>query len=198
MLVLACVGGFLAALAASTATLSRRRTDRALRIVTVFAVVGLLCRIIVVSGLRLNGTPSMPVGLYRLAPIRQTGLRRGMLVAVCAPLKAAQLGRHRAYLSGGRCAGDAEPLLKTVVGVVGDVVSTAENGILVNGHLLPDSRPLSFDSAGRTLVPWSRKRYRLRPHQVWVYADHPKSWDSRYWGPVRSVTRVVPLFTSFP
>lgn len=199
MLALASAVGLLAAVAISTATLTRIPIQRRLRVATVLAVTVVVSRIIIVSGLRLNVTPSMPLGIYRLAPISQAGLRRGMLVAACAPLKAAQLGRRRAYLSGGQCAGDTEPLLKTVVAIAGDTVSTSSGGISVNGRLLPESRPVSLDSAGRRLLPWSQEHYRLRPHQVWLYAEHPKSWDSRYWGPVRnSLTRVVPLLTSVP
>ena len=146
MLALASAGGFLAAFAISTAAFARIPIERGLRVVTVLAVIVVVSRVIIVSGLRLNVTPSMPVGIYRLAPVPQTGLQRGMLVAVCAPLKAAQLGRRRAYLSGGQCAGDTEPLLKTVVAIAGDIVSTSKSGITVNGRLLPDSRPVSFDS----------------------------------------------------
>jgi conjugative transfer signal peptidase TraF len=196
VLSLASVGGFLAALAISTAILARIPIQRGLRVVTALAVIVALSCGIIVSGLRLNVTASMPLGIYRLAPIPQPGLRRGTLVAACAPLKAAQLGRRRAYLSGGRCAGDTEPLLKTVVAIAGDTVTTSSRGISVNGRLLPHSRPVSLDSAGRKLVPWSQGHYRLLPHQVWLYADHPKSWDSRYWGPVRNVlARVIPLAT---
>jgi conjugative transfer signal peptidase TraF len=188
--------GFLAAFAISTATVARIPIERALRVVTVLAVMVVVSRVIIVSGLRLNVTPSMPVGIYRLVRVPETGLRRGMLVAACAPLKAAQLGRRRGYLSGGPCVGDTEPLLKTVVAMACDSVSTSKSGIAVNGRLLPDSKPMSVDSVGRRLKPWPLGSHRLKPHQIWLYADHAKSWDSRYWGPVRNVlARVIPMVT---
>jgi conjugative transfer signal peptidase TraF len=162
----------------------------------VLAVILALGRVVITSGLRLNVTASMPVGIYRLAPVPLTGLQRGMLVAICAPLKAAQLGRRRAYLSGGPCAGDTEPLLKMVVAIAGDNVSTSKSGITVNGRLLRDSKPVSVDSLGRKLKPCPLGSHRLRPHQIWLYADHAKSWDSRYWGPIENVlATVIPLAT---
>ena len=157
MLGLASAVGFLAAFAISTAAFSRIRIQRGLRVVIVLVVTVALSRVIIVSALRFNVTPSMPLGIYRLAPVPPTGLQREMLVAACAPLKAAQLGRRRAYLLGGQCVGDTEPLLKTVVAISGDVVATSKSGVTVNGRLLPDSRSVSVDSAGRRLVPWSEE-----------------------------------------
>lgn len=52
-----------------------------------------------------------------------------------------------------------------------------------NGCLLPESVPVPFDRAGRRLEPWPAGRYRLRRDQLWLFADNPRSWDSRYWGP---------------
>jgi hypothetical protein len=45
--------------------------------------------------LRFNFTSSMAVGIYRLVPLPKNGVRRGMLVAACAPPDAAELGRRR-------------------------------------------------------------------------------------------------------
>jgi conjugative transfer signal peptidase TraF len=199
MLAFAFAVGFLASLAIATAAFVRMPIGRALRVAAVLVAIVVLDRVIVVSGLRFNVTSSMPVGIYRLAPIPRAGVQRGMLVAACAPLNAAQLGRRRGYLSSGECAGNTEPLLKTIVAIAGDNVSTSESGIIVDGRLLRDSKPVSLDSAGRRLVPWPPGYDRLRPNQVWLYADHPKSWDSRYWGPARNVlARVIPVVIKPP
>jgi conjugative transfer signal peptidase TraF len=198
MLALAFAVAFLATLAIATAAFARLPISRALRVVAVLVAIVLLDRAIIVSGLRFNVTSSMPLGIYRLAPISRARSLRGMLVAACAPLNAAQLGRRRGYLSPGDCAGDAEPLLKTVVAIAGDNVSTSESGIAVDGRLLPDSKPISLDSAGRPLAAWPSGRYRLRRDQVWLYANNERSWDSRYWGPatVRNVlAKIIPLLT---
>lgn len=60
-------------------------------------------------------------------------------------------------------------------------------------------RPLSFDAAGRRLFPWPRGHYRLRPGELWLYADNDRSWDSRYWGPAQADAvraRALPLLVA--
>ena len=73
-------------------------------------VVG-LCVVFAALGFRLNLTPSLPLGLYRLAP---GPIERGALVATCLPLEMALEGRQRGYLSRGGCPGGASPVLKRV------------------------------------------------------------------------------------
>jgi conjugative transfer signal peptidase TraF len=153
---------------------------------------------ITAGGLRVNFTPSAPLGIYRLVPIPTGRLQRGMLVEACAPLNAATLGRRRGYLSAGSCPAGTEPLLKTVAAVVGDVLTISADGVVVNGHLLVHSKPAVFDRAGRQLSPWPFGHYHLTRDHIWLYADHVRSWDCRYWGPapVRNVlAMVIPLIT---
>ena len=119
-----------------------------------------------------------------------------MVVAVCAPDDAADLGRRRGYLSAGSCPRDTEPLLKIVAGVPGDDVVVSAEGVAVNGCALPNSAPLAFDQSDRRMSVWPSGPYRLRPNQLWLYASNPRSWDSRYWGPggvAGIVARAVPL-----
>ena len=140
--------------------------------------------------IRVNFTPSMPLGIYRLEPLPTSGVVRGMFVAVCVPTNAADLGRRRGYLSVGPCPDDTEPLLKTVVGIPGDDVVVSNQGVTVNEYLLMDSRPVALDHAGRRLSPWPLGHYKLGKDQVWLYAVNDRSWDSRYWGPAR-VARIL-------
>jgi hypothetical protein len=57
------------------------------------------------------------------------------------------------------------------------------DGVAVNGCLLPHSRALSRDAAGRRLSPWPRVHFQLGRGELWLYAANDRSWDSRYWGP---------------
>src|ERR1700678_2314582 len=126
---------------------------------------------------------------------------RGMVVAVCAPDKAADLGRRRGYLSTAPCPRDTEPLLKIVAGVPGDDVDVSGLGVAINGCALTNSAPLAFDQSDRRMLAWPSERYRLRPNQLWLFADNPRSWDSRYWGPARVpdvLAKAKPLFASRP
>jgi conjugative transfer signal peptidase TraF len=154
--------------------------------------------VIVSLHLRFNVTSSMAVGIYRLVPLLKNGVRRGMLVAACAPLDAAELGRRRGYLASGPCASGTEPLLKVVVGAAGDEVALSGAGVVVNGCLLPNSRPLLHDAAGRRLSSLSHGHVALPQGRFWLYADNVRSWDSRYWGPVpvaNILAKVVPVLT---
>ena len=51
--------------------------------------------------LRINFTSSMPIGIYLLSPFRPDRVKRGMLVAACAPARAANIGRQRGYSAPG-------------------------------------------------------------------------------------------------
>jgi conjugative transfer signal peptidase TraF len=168
----------------------KTRMFRALGGLAFLAVVAIGWDEIAATGLRVNFTPSMPMGLYRLTSIPTTGISRGMLVAACPPPDAAELGRLRGYLAVGPCPGDVEPLLKTVVAVEGDIVAVSSRGVAVNNCFLHNSGRLSADRMGRPLRPWSSIAYALRRGEIWLYADNVRSWDSRYWGPI-STTHVV-------
>ena len=201
LLVLSFAAAFGTAITALIARLAcvNSRAARAVALAAVTAIVGVTALAIFGSRLRVNFTPSMPLGIYRLEPLSATGVARGMIVAVCAPDDAADLGRRRGYLSTGPCPHDTELLLKIVAGVPGDDVAVSAEGVAVNGCSLPDSRPIASDRASRRMRPWPRGDYHLGRGEVWLYAGNPRSWDSRYWGPAPLVdvqARVAPLLVA--
>jgi len=171
----------IASFASSTQVRTSKRTLRVMAFAPAIVVIGCAA---VASGLRFNFTPSVPLGIYRLAPIPQSGVQRGSFVAVCAPLDAAELGRRRGYLAAGPCPADTELLLKVVAAATGDSVVVSASGVAVNGCLLTHSRARSRDAAGRRLSPWPHVHLELRRGELWLYAANDRSWDSRYWGPV--------------
>ncbi|HYL04775.1 MAG TPA: conjugative transfer signal peptidase TraF [Thermoanaerobaculia bacterium] len=141
--------------------------------------------------LRLNTSPSLPRGLYLEVPRRWLARApaRGDLVVACAPAAGAELARRRGYLPRGPCgagaAGGAAPLGKVVLAAAGDEVAFGPGGLAVNGRAVAASRPLPRDSAGRPLAHSPFGRFRLAPGEVWLFAPwHPRSYDSRYFGPV--------------
>jgi conjugative transfer signal peptidase TraF len=146
-------------------------------------------------GLRLNTSASLPRGLYRLA---RRPLTRGALVLLCPPPAAARLARARGYLPPGRCPGGVEPLGKMLLALPGDTVEITARGLAVDGRPVPASRPSPADSLGRPLLPAPAGRRLVRPAEVWVYAPHPRSFDSRYFGPVsaqRLLGTLLPVWT---
>lgn len=171
----------------------RVRTVRPLVGVGLFLVVLVAPRAL---GLRVNATVSMERGLYREVDGEP---RVGDVVAACVPAFAARLARERGYLGGGACPGGARPVVKTVAALGGATLLPTGEGIEVDGRLLPASRSLPVDSAGRPLEPFLRVAVRLADGEVWLHSSrHPRSWDSRYFGPVRReavVSVVRPVWT---
>ena len=131
---------------------------------------------------RINATMSEPIGLYV-----RTADPDATLVEFCPPEPFALLSRIRGYRRSGSCPDGAAPLLKTVVAKPGDAVELSAAGIAVNGILLPNTAPRRLDSAGRKLTPWAFGKYVVQPGTVWVASTyHPRSFDSRYFGPVQA------------
>ena len=151
-----------------------------------FTVVGL-------AGIRINTTPSLPVGLYI-----ETGAQ-SPLVEFCPAGESAELAARRGYRTPGNCPDGASALLKPIVAKTGDVVELSGKGISVNGHLVRNTAPLAVDTDHRALEHFPFGRYAVRDGDVWVASSYNKrSFDSRYYGPVRrSAIRghLRPLFT---
>jgi conjugative transfer signal peptidase TraF len=137
------------------------------------------------AGLRINETPSLPMGLW-LIEARPQVIERGQIVSFCPPdMVLFRLGRDRGYLSRGRCPGDFEPMLKPVVAVEGDEVEVTDRGVAVNGQLIANTAPRLQDSAGRAMPPARFGSHAVGPGEVWFVSSFtPSSFDSRYFGPV--------------
>lgn len=149
-------------------------------------------------GLRYNHSGSLPEGLYREVP---GTVHAGDLAAACLPATAAEIGRGRGYVGRGFCPGGVEPVLKVVVAVAGDRVELSPDGVSVDGTALPLTAPRHRDRHGRGLVAYPFGSYQVPAGAVWLYAPHPASWDSRYWGPVDAsaiIGPVRPLWTARP
>lgn len=133
-------------------------------------------------GIRLNLTESQPLGLYQSAP---GPLARAGLVAVCLPQNLAIQGRNRGWLRPGDCPGGVAAVLKEVVALPGDFVTVSDAGLSVNGGRIAHTQRQALDSKGRPVEAVSAGFYRVSFGEVWLVANaSPRSWDSRYYGPV--------------
>jgi conjugative transfer signal peptidase TraF len=155
--------------------------------VAIFQLCGLV-------GLRINGSPSLPVGFY------MTSSEPGATLVEFCPIEPfASLALSRGYRDPGACSDGGAPLLKPVVARGGDVVEVSAAGIAVNGRLLPNTAPLRADTKGRPLTSWPPGRYTVEPDSAWVASSYSwRSFDSRYFGPVPISSirdRVRPLLT---
>jgi conjugative transfer signal peptidase TraF len=151
------------------------------------AMLWLAVQIAHAAGIRINHTPSLAVGLWRITP-RDGPLRRGQIVSFCPPDGAAlREARRRFYIGFGSCPGGYEPMLKEVIAIAGDVVRLDAAGVAVNGRPLPRSRRLDTDAAGQPVLGIAHGTMTLAPDSFWAGAfAHPRSFDSRYFGPVPS------------
>ncbi len=145
-------------------------------------------------GVRINTSPSLPMGLYITAPDADANL-----VEFCPVEPFATLSIARGYRGPGACRDGAAPLLKPVIASAADVVEVSARGISVNGALLPNTAPLARDTKGRHLEAWPSGRYVVDPGTIWVASSyHPRSFDSRYFGPVSTAAiryRLKPFLT---
>jgi conjugative transfer signal peptidase TraF len=135
------------------------------------------------SGARINETASLPLGLYWAV---DAPLERGSVVMFCPPeIEIFDEAKARGYIGAGFCDGGYEHMMKKVLAMSGDHVKVSNEGVFVNNELLPDSKPLSADPAGRPM-PAFRVDCTLENDQVLVMSGYnPLSFDSRYFGPIR-------------
>lgn len=129
----------------------------------------------------INTTPSMPLGFYA-----ESTPAKSDLISFCVPEPWGSLAMERHYRMGvtDSCADGGEPLLKRIVARPGDLVSESFVGVEINGKRIPVSAPLPLDSGKRPLQPFMSSQIRLQFGEVWVMGESPKSFDSRYYGPI--------------
>lgn len=161
--------------------MSRQRSSA---LVTLFVAAGLLIVLFAagwIGGLRINTTPSEPLGLWRIVPLTRSVLP-GDTVFVCPPDNAAMReARQRGYLRRGLCPGGFAPLIKTVIAVAGQRVDVTDH-IAIDGVPIPASRIIEKDGQGRSLR--HDRSGIVPPGEVYLHSDFIGSWDSRYFGPV--------------
>ncbi|CAE6823220.1 hypothetical protein R69658_05945 [Paraburkholderia aspalathi] len=135
------------------------------------------------AGARINTSKSIPLGLYWTTSVP---VAKGEYVIFCPPQRAVFTdARDRGYIGSGFCPGDYGYMMKKVLAAKGDTVAVTPAGVTVNGDLLPHTKPLPADSAGRPLPHMSDERYTLGDSELLLMTDRSAtSFDARYFGPV--------------
>ena len=136
-----------------------------------------------------NASPSVPVGLYRIAA---GPIRRGDLVVVRLLLEVAELAHRRGYLP------KSAYLIKIVAATGGDRVCRFADRVFVRGVLV--ARAVGRDRLARAMPSWRGCR-RLDPGDLFLLARQRYSFDSRYFGAVSEaqvVGRAVPVWRISP
>ncbi len=185
--------------------MNKRANGWAVRWSRAFVVAGLAALALVslsyACGARVNRTNSLPKGLYWRV---QKPPERGDIVAFWPDgSEPFRIARDRGYILPGvynKIDGVGYGLmLKRLMGIPGDIVSITDDGIVVNGRLLPNSMPLSHDNVGDPLPIVRITDYQLADHEALFVSDHlPRSYDARYFGVqnMRQIVEVVvPVYT---
>lgn len=174
-------------------SLFKNLTSGAAIVGSVFLGLGMACS---AAGARINTSRSIPVGLYWLT---ERPIEKGAYVLLCPPpSNVFDEAKQRGYFGAGFCPGDYAYLMKKVLAAKNDKVTIADDGVRVNGELLPFSRPLKADTQERPL-PVLRGEYQLGDADLLLMTDvSEKSFDSRYFGLVKraQIEGVIrPVFT---
>lgn len=131
----------------------RRTVQGARRLATMMGAGFALTAVLRAGGIRVNLSPSIPVGIYlaRVVSHPMGTLPRGTLVSACLPHQTAAWGEARGYLMRGSCADGTAPVGKPIFAFAGDTVTVGPNGLARNSELVPSTAPLRRDRHGRPL-----------------------------------------------
>lgn len=148
-------------------------------------------------GVRVNTSKSIPIGLYWTS---RKPIEKGAYVLFCPPQVALlNEAKKRGYIGAGFCPGEYGYMMKRILAAKNDEVSIADEGVRVNGELLPFSRPIKADKSGRPLTLFRKDNFTLDASEVLLMTDVSiTSFDARYFGPVKLSqikTVIIPVIT---
>src|ERR1700722_9255625 len=124
-----------------------------------------------------NPSASAPRGWYWVSPAR--AIKVDDYVLVNLPFSAKRLAAERHYLP------ETVPLLKRIGALSDQFVCVRGHSLWINGELTATA--LSHDGQGRELIGWHDCRVLAPDEILLVSRDSSDSFDSRYFGPIRSV-----------
>jgi len=157
------------------------------RIVGASAIAGVsvlvLCLLAYAACARINNTKSISVGLYWMT---RDPVEKGAYVIFCPPqADVFNEAKKRGYIGAGFCPGGYGYMMKRVLAAKNDVITINDAGVRVNGDLLPLSKPIKADKAGRPLSRFQTDRFVLGSSDLLLMGDvSAKSFDGRYFGTI--------------
>jgi len=136
------------------------------------------------GGFRLNMTASLPKGIYKITEREAAKYARGDLIMFCLPEnEETKKAKERGYILPGFACGGSLPLMKRVAGISGDRIEVKGGNLHVNGRPLKNGNVFKKDGERRDMK--SCGDLTLSENEVFaVSLYNPKSFDSRYFGPV--------------
>jgi conjugative transfer signal peptidase TraF len=136
-----------------------------------------------VAGAKINLSCSFPLGLYWDTG---TAAKKQDLVYFAPPTTPVfELAKSRGYIDP-NLFGGYQPMIKRIVAESRDIISVTDQGVIVNGSLIPNTRPLAMDLTGRQLPYYRISNYQMLADEVFLISDlNPISFDARYFGPIK-------------
>ena len=131
------------------------------------------------TGLHLNYTASVPVGLYREAPKGEA-----QYAGICLPESVITDALHAGLDTvPGDCPEGVAPILKPVVEASGaHPIIYSELGFEIGGSLVANTAPKPYSHTGRPLAHYPFGTY---TQGLWAISEfNANSFDSRYFGPL--------------
>ena len=149
----------------------------------------------VLCGVRVNLTGSMPIGIY--VPSQDQTYHRNDWVAVCLPKLLSTQGLQNGYLMAGNCQDtNAMPVLKQLIALPGDTVEVTPTSIIVNEKSYP-AKIQTQDHRGHLIKIQSKLGVKTIINNYWLYGSaSDRSWDSRYYGGVER-TNIIGIYRPF-
>ena|SRR5258708_6298901 len=134
------------------------------------------------AGAKINLSRSFPLGVYWDTG---TAAKKKDLVYFTPPTTPVfELAKSRGYIDP-NLFGGYQPMIKRIVAESGDIISVTDQGVVVNGGLIPNTRPLAKDLMGRQLPCYRISNYQMQADEVFLISDlSPISFDARYFGPI--------------
>lgn len=132
---------------------------------------------------------SLPMGIYQKS---NGAYVKGAYVATCLNEEIASFARERGFLMKGFCSTKIVPVMKIIYGVPGDHYRREGGKLFINEEAFQIN--YDYDSEGRLLKYFYPESGIIQLGEYMLLSEYnEKSWDSRYWGPVKVEFLLKPI-----
>ena len=108
----------------------------------------------------------------------------GDWVEACMPQHISPYARLLGYIQAGNCPDGSKPLYLQVVAMQGDQVEITPLIVKINGVVQKNIIRLERDANNIEIPSIDEGQYITKTDEVWLMGNRPKTWDSRYFGPI--------------
>ncbi|MSS76758.1 MAG: conjugative transfer signal peptidase TraF [Methyloglobulus sp.] len=152
-----------------------------LMLVSIAAILLLVCGGFFTMGGLVNTSSTIPAGLYWKV---DEPLTLGKIVVFCPPNKAEfQAARDSGIIKSGSCPDNFDNMILKVAAKYKNKVTIDDSGVTVNDVLYPQSKALVEDREGWIMPALKLDHYELKENEVLLMSDsNDDPFDGRYFG----------------